>query len=75
MPLDHESTDEEITAVMTQHEGSEIVWANSISGRQQNAVLVRFRSVSRRGPGYDFVNVICDDGYRSIYLHQIVSIG
>ena len=75
MPLDHESSDEEIAAVMTQHEGSEIVWANSISGRQQHAILTRFRSVTRLPAGRDYIDVLTDEGFHAIYIRQIVSIG
>lgn len=75
MPLDHESSDEEIAAVMAGHIGSEIVWTNSISSKDSHAKLIRFRSVTRQPDGRDYIDVLTDEGFHAIYIRQIVSIG
>lgn len=73
LPFDKESTEAEIIAVLTP--GRSIIWMNDFSGAIYTDNIKHVVKVIRRPDDNDYVDLLCDGGFRSLYLSRIVSVG
>ena len=82
LPFDHESTDEELKAVL---KGRTVTWVNRFSGQLNSAVVSdnpkQFKVIREPKPQVHFVypvqrrTMIDTFGFRAVYLDSIVSVG
>lgn len=73
-PFDHDSTDEDIEAVLTHSIGATITWHNAAGNH--TATLIQFRQIIRHPIGGTYIDILCNPGgFRAMYVDQIDSIG